>query len=153
MWHLPTPEQEDKDSLDQSDEVEIDLKAARGEPIRYMLESQDGRMFFPGTIVPYPVENKDGPCRIEARLGFPEGQALLVYLDGTKPTAQVALQTASEGESHTQKVKTDARGHAVAVVGPTVAGREAGVVKISVALPECSVAVEVPWGQGSYRPL
>lgn len=153
MWHIPTPDQEDKDSLDKADEVEIDLKAARGEPIRYMLRSQDGRLFFPGTIVPYPVESKDANCRIEGRLGFPEGQAILVYVDGVPPGAQVPIQTATEGQTHASKVTADKRGHAVAVVSPTVAGTNVGVAKISVALPGCSVAVELPWGQGSYRPL
>src|ERR1039458_1311092 len=37
MWHLPLPGQEKKVSLDQADEIEVDLKAARGEPIRYKI--------------------------------------------------------------------------------------------------------------------
>jgi hypothetical protein len=153
MWHLPTAEQEEKDSLDKADEVEIDLKAARGEPIRYMLRSQDGRLFFPGTIVPFPIESKDGNCRLEVRLAFPEGQAMLVYADGLPPGAQVPMHMASEGQTHDSKMKANAQGHAVSVVSPAVPGTNAGVAKISVALPGCSVAVDVPWGDGSYRPL
>jgi hypothetical protein len=153
MWHSPTPDQEKKDSLEPADEIEVDLKAARGEPIRYMLESPDGKFFFPGTIVPYPIESADGNCRLEARLGFPEGEGLLVYGDGLPPGDIFPLQSVSEGETHAPMETVDARGHAVAIVIPTVEGKNAGVVKISVGIPGCSVSVEVPWGQGSYRPL
>lgn len=153
MWHLPLPDQEKKDSLEQADEIEVDLKAARGEPIRYMLESQDGKLFYPGTIVPYPIESKDGNCRLEARLGFPEGEGLLVYGDGLPPGGLFPLQSVSEGETHAPMETVDARGHVVALVAPNVAGKDAGVVKISVTIQGCSVSVEVPWGQGSYRPL
>jgi len=34
-----------------------------------------------------------------------------------------------------------------------VDGNNAGVAKISMTIKTCSVAVEVPWGDGSYRPL
>jgi hypothetical protein len=153
MWHLPLPDQEGKDSLESADEIEVDLKAARGEPIRYMLASPDGKLFFPGTIVPFPIENKDGNCRLEARLGFPEGEALLVYVDGLAPGAAVPLQSVSQGETHTPNVIADERGHAVAIVAPTVASTNIGVVKISMAIRACSVSVEVPWGKGSYRPF
>jgi hypothetical protein len=153
MWHLPRPNQENKDSLDRADEIEVDLRAARGEPIRYMLASPDGKLFFPGTIVPYPIENKDKNCRMEARLGFPEAEGVLVYVDGLAPGAAVLLQTVSQGEAHASQLIADARGHAVAVVAPSVAGTNVGVVRISVSIPACSVWVEIPWGQGSYRPL
>jgi hypothetical protein len=47
----------------------------------------------------------------------------------------------------------DALGHAAAIIEPEVAGRNAGVVKISLAAPGCSVSVDMPWGAGSYQPL
>jgi hypothetical protein len=153
MWHQPKPKQQDKDSLGGADEIEVDLKAARGEPIRYMLTSADGKLFIPGTIVPYPLESKQGNCRLEARLGMPDGQGLLVYIDGLAPGAAVPLESESQGEKHSPVVTADAKGHAVALVDPTVAGTNAGVVKISVAATGCFMSVEVPWGEGSYRPL
>ena len=151
MWHLPTPDQEQKDALESADEIEVDLKAARGEPIRYMLESPDGKLFVPGTIVPYPIVSEDGKCRLEARLGFPEAEGLVVYVNGLQPGAFVPLQTATEGETHSPTMTVDAKGNAVAIVAPYVAGKNMGVVKISVAVPACTVGVDVPWGDGSYQ--
>jgi hypothetical protein len=153
MWHPPVGDQENASMLDADNEIEVDLKAARGEPIRYVLATPDGKMLLPGTVVPYPVENNAGKCRMEARLGLPEGEAVLVYVDGLAPNAVVPLQTLSEGEKHAPMLAADAKGHAVAIVEPEVAGRNAGVVKISLTAPGCSLAVEMPWGAGSYQPL
>jgi hypothetical protein len=153
MWHAPRKGQEDKVSLDSKEEIEVDLKAARGEPIRYILVSPDGKVFIPGTVVPFPVESKNGNCRIEARLGFPEGEGILVYIDGLVPGSAVPLQTVSGSETHTPQVVADEHGHAVAIVTPVVPGTNAGVVRISMSIKVCSVWVEVPWGDGSYRPM
>jgi hypothetical protein len=153
MWHSPKPKQQSKDSLSSADEVEVELKAARGEPVRYMLANVDGKLFIPGTIVPYPLVSRQGNCGLEARLGMPLGQGLLVYVDGLPPGASVPLESESQGEKHSPVVTADAKGHAVALVDPTVVGTNAGVVKISVTTTGCSVSVEVPWGEGSYRPL
>jgi hypothetical protein len=153
MWHQPNSQQEDKDSLDAKDEIEVDLKAARGEPIRYMLASPDGKFFVPGTVVPYPAESRNGNCRMEARLGFPEGEGMLVYLDGLAPSAAVPLQTVSGSVTQAPQVTADAHGHAVAIVSPTVPGTNASVVKISATTKACSLSLEIPWGDGSYRPM
>jgi hypothetical protein len=153
MWHLPVGDQESAALLDRDNEVEIDLKAARGEPVRYVLASPDGKLLFPGTVVPYPVENKDGKCRMEARLGLPQGEAVLVYVDGLAPNAILPLETVSEGEKHAPMMTADGKGHAAAIVGPEVANKNNGVVRISLKAAGCSLSVEVPWGAGSYQPL
>jgi hypothetical protein len=153
MTHLPQPEQETRDSLDKADEVEIDLKTARGEPVRYMLSSPDGKQFYSGTVVPHPIEWSDGQCRMEARLGLPEGQAVLIYVDGLLPNASMPLVSTSEGESHTAMVNSDSRGRGISIIAPSVAGKESGVVKISMRVQGCSATIEVPWGKGSYQLL
>lgn len=153
MWRAPQPNQENKESLDSKEEIEIDLKASRGEPIRYILVSPDGKLLFPGTVVPFPVESTDKNCHMEARLGFPDAEGVLVYIDGLAPGSAVPLQTVSGAETRSPQVTADEKGHAVAVVAPGVAGNNAGVAKISMTTKACSLSVEVPWGDGSYRPL
>jgi hypothetical protein len=153
MWHAPRPDQENKDSLNSKEEIEVDLRASRGEPIRYILVSPDGKILFPGTVVPFPIENTNNNCHMEARLGFPDADGVLVYLEGLVPNSAVPLQTVSGTVTQSPQVIADGKGHAVAVVAPMVAGNNAGVVKISMAIKACYVWVEVPWGDGSYRPL
>lgn len=152
MLHKPTIQQEKEVSLGKADEVEVGLNAAHGEPIRYMMASADDKLFYAGTLVPFPIESKDGKCHLEVRLGLPEGQTMLVYGDGLTPNALLQLKTVSVGEERTSMLNTDAQGRAVAIIVPYVAGKDAGVVKMSVATPDCSVAVEIPWGKGSYHP-
>ena len=152
MWHEPRPDQENKDSLSSKEEIEVDLRASRGEPIRYILVSPDAKFLFPGTVVPYPVESTNNACHMEARLGFPDADGVLVYLDGLAPNSAVPLQTVSGSVTQSPNVIADGKGHAVAVVAPMVAGNNAGVVKISMTIKACSVSVDVPWGDGSYRP-
>jgi hypothetical protein len=153
MWHAPRPDQENKESLDSKEEIEVDLKASRGEPIRYILVSPDGKILFPGTVVPFPIESTNNNCHMQAMLGFPNAEGILVYLDGLAPGSAVPLQTVSGSVTQSPHVIADDKGHAVAVVAPMAAGNNAGVVKISMAIKACSVWVEVPWGDGSYRPL
>lgn len=153
MQHPPLAEQENLDSLKRDDEIEVDLKAARGEPIRYMLASSDEKLFFPGAIVLHPAASKGGNCRLEARLAFPEGQAVLLYGDGLAPGLQIPMQIVSAGDTRTQMLTANKQGHAVAVVAPYVTGKSAGVLKMSVAATGCSASIEIPWGKGSYHPL
>jgi hypothetical protein len=153
MWHSPRPDQENKDSLGSKEEIEVDLSASRGEPIRYILVSPDGKLLFPGTVVPFPVESTNNNCHMEARIAFPDADGILVYLDGLAPGSAVPLQTVSGSGTQSPHVIADQKGHAVAVVSPMVPGNNAGVAKISMTIRACSVSVEVPWGDGSYRPL
>lgn len=153
MSHLPRTDQEEKYSLGKEDEVEVGLRSARGEPIRYMLASPDGKLFFSGTVVPYPIESKDGNCRLEARLGLPEAQTVLVYGEGLTPNTKIPMVSVSEEEKQAPVLAADGQGRAVAIIGPYVAGKDSGTVRLSVAIKGCTVSVEVPWGKGSYHPL
>ncbi len=152
MTHPPHPDEENKDALKKEDEIEVDLRAARGEPVRYMLATPDEKLFIPGAVVPYPIQSRNGNCRLEARLGFPEGQAVLLYGDGLPPGLKFPMQSVSEGKTSTQMVTANQHGQAIAIISPYVAGKAAGVLKMSVDVPGCSASVEIPWGKGSYHP-
>jgi hypothetical protein len=151
MAHRPHPDQQDKDSVDSDDEIELAFQAAPGEPMRFLLTTSDAKLLVPGTVVPYPISSEDKGCRLEARLGMPDAQAVLLYVDGLAPSADVPFQAISEGEAHPASFHTNARGHAATVDLPYVEGKDAGVLKVSVATKECSVSVDIPWGNGSYH--
>jgi hypothetical protein len=153
MVNKPRPDQENKDSVEGGDEDDFSIQAARGEPVRYLLFTLDMDFSVPGTVVPYPVEAKHGNCRLEARLTKPDGIAVLVYADGLPADSNVPYQSISGNESHPGSFHTNGSGHAAAIVLPTAAGKDAGVLKVSIAAKECSVSVEIPWGKGSYHPF
>jgi len=153
MLHRPRPDQQDKDTVDPADELDLSLQTAAGEPVRYALTSSESNLIVPGTVVPNPIEKKDGNCRLEARLAIPEAEGVIIYADGLEPGTDVPFQAVSEGESHPGSFHTNAHGHAATVNLPYVKGKSYGVLKVSVAAKGCTVSIEIPWGKGTYKPL
>jgi hypothetical protein len=151
MEAKPKPSQENSEELNEEDEVEVAFISARGEPVRFSLISADRKHMFPGTIVPHTIESADGDCRIEARLGLPHAEGVLVYADGLPPNTAVPYQSDSETESHPGKFTVDDKGHARAILLPAVKGLNAGVLKVTISTNDCNVSVEIPWGKGSYQ--
>jgi hypothetical protein len=153
MDHKPRPDQENKDSVDEDDELDLAFQAARGEPIRVILATPDDKFMVPGTIVPFPIENNDKNCHLEIRLAMPDAEAILIYADGLPPNTEVPFQSNSAGEVSQNKFTVNANGHAAAADLPYVEGKNSGIVKETLTTKECSVSVEIPWGKGSYKPL
>jgi hypothetical protein len=153
MLHRPRPDQQDKDTVDSADELDLSLQTAAGEPVRYALTSTESNLIVPGTVVPNSIEKQDGNCRLEARLAMPDAEGVLIYADGLEPSADVPFQATSAGESHPGSFHTNAKGHAAAVNLPYVKGKNSGILKVSVAAKGCSASVEIPWGKGTYKPL
>lgn len=153
MLHRPQPDQQDKDALDPADELDLSLQTAAGEPVRYALTSSESNLIVPGTVVPNPIEKKDGACRLEARLAMPGAEGVVIYADGLEPGTDVPFQAISEGEAHPGSFHTNAHGHAATVNLPYVKGKSNGVLQVSIASKGCSVSIEIPWGKGSYKPL
>jgi hypothetical protein len=151
MVHKPRPEQENSDSVEDADELDFALQAARGEPIRFILSTPDGTMLVPGTIVPFPIESKGESCRIEARLVQTDAQAVLIYADGLKPNSTVPVHVLSAGDAETTSFSVNSRGHAASVDMPDVEGKSSGTLKINVDTKGCAVSIELPWGKGSYH--
>jgi hypothetical protein len=153
MVHKPRPEQENKDSVEEADELDLAVQAARGEPIRFVLAAADGKFMVPGTIVPFPIEGKDGNCRLEIRLATPDAEAVLIYADGLPPNTDVPFQSNSAGESEQAKFSANGNGHAATADLPYVDGKGSGILKTVLNTKQCSVSVGIPWGKGTYKPL
>jgi hypothetical protein len=153
MLHQPRPDQQDKDAVEPEDELDISLQTAAGEPVRYALTSADGKLIVPGTVVPNPIEKQAGNCRLEARLALPDAEGVLIYAEGLDPNADVPFQAISEGDAHPSSFHSNAHGHAATVDLPYVKGKIAGVLRVSLAAKGCSVAIDIPWGKGTYKPL
>jgi hypothetical protein len=151
MVHKPTPDQENRNSVGRKDEVDLSLQAARGEPVRFVVGKADGKLVIPGTVVPFPIESDTGTCRLEVRLGLPDAQAVLVYADGLPANSAVPLQSDSAGESMPTTLQVNAKGHASTVDLPFVDGAVEGMLNVAVKIPGCNVAVQIPWGAGSYH--
>jgi hypothetical protein len=152
MVRKPRPEQENSDFLG-DDELQLAVQAARAEPVRYALTSYDKELLVYGTVVPFPREDSDKGCRLEARLAVPDATAVLIYADGLPANAEIPFQLLTGGEPGTGTFSVNAQGHAVTLGNPSTGGKDRGTLRVTLATMECSVAIELPWGQGSYHPL
>jgi len=152
MTHKPRPEEENSDFAGGS-ELELVAQAARGEPIRFALSSADKEIFVRGTVVPFPLKDTDGSCVLEARLAMPDAGAVLISADGLPPNTEVPVQISVAGEPEMRKFDVNANGHAVMPVVPFIAGKDHGSLKVALTTKDCSTAVELPWGKGSYKPF
>jgi hypothetical protein len=121
--------------------------------VRFALASSDKELLVSGTVVPFPREDTDRGCRLEVRLAQPDGSAVLISADGLPANAEIPFQLLTADEPGTGKFIANAQGHAVTTDYPSANGKDRGSLRVSLAIPECSVAVEIPWGKGSYHPL
>lgn len=152
MTQKPRPEEEDADFLG-DDELDLTMEAARGEPVRFALVSSDKKLFIPGTVVPYPVEDAGNGCQLEVRLAMPDAKAVLVYADGLPPNTEVPFQTLSAGQPGTGVFNVDAQGNAVTPYASQDDSGAEGPLKLTLSAKQCSASVEIVWGEGSYAPL
>jgi hypothetical protein len=138
--------------VDGADEYDLSVQVAKGEPVRFLLVANDLSLQVPGTVVPFPIEASNRKCRLELRLGMPDGEAVLVYADGLPAKTDVPFEATSGSVMKPGKLSTNAKGHAATVDFPFVAGQEAGILDVKIATKGCSVSAEIAWGKGTYHP-
>lgn len=153
LGNPPNPAQQDSETLDDGSELDVSVKAARGEPVRFVLRTEDSKTMIAGTLVPAPIESTDKNCRLRALLADPDGLSVLLYVDGFPPNAVVAAHGASHGATDEEKIYTDAKGHGVLIETPHPKGIESGTLTETVQSPACAPKVDVPWGGENFHPM
>ena len=69
----------------------------------------------------------------------------------SSPNETLTIDTASGPECGKQKATATPDGTYTAVIGPVVKRQQSGKASVTVTSQKCSVAVQFPWGGGSYR--
>jgi hypothetical protein len=151
MVHKPAPGQENSDFVGE-DEFRLAVQAARAEPVRYAIASSDKKFLAYGTLVPFPLKDTDRGCQLELRLAVSDASAVLIYADGLPANTEIPFQILSVGKPETRKFSVNAQGHAVTPAFPTSAEMASNSLRVTLTTTGCSVAVELPWGNGSSPP-
>ena len=131
--------------------IDIAFYAAKGEPKRFGLVSEDQKWKAFGTIVAFPNVNNDGACSLEAQLVTPDADAVFVTGRGFAPNIPVPQSTDSAGEVMMGTWPANAKGDLATVVMPAVRGKTFGDATILVKAPACRPKVTFHWGKGSYH--
>jgi hypothetical protein len=132
------------------DPINLRVLAGRGEPRQFAVIANDGRYRVFGQVVPFPIEQANGPCNISATMMGPNYQAIFVVVTGLQPKEEFQTIQQSGNEGATIKATAFADGSYRALLFPFVKGQPSGTVRFKVIAKVCAVDVEVPWGQGSY---
>lgn len=129
------------------DPIDVTLQLAPGEPVRLGLISTDGATKLFAKLVPVPIRGEDRGCTAEATLLTPGAELLLITGSGFPASAEIMMDSDSEGEHHDWKGKSDADGRYAGAVLPYKQGIANGVVNVSLRSTKCAPAVSVPWGR------
>ena len=132
------------------DPINLKVVAGRGEPKLFAVISNDGRYRVFGQVVPFPIENTEGPCRISATMTGPNYIGVLVVVTGLQSKEKFRIDQQWGSEPSRQKATAAEDGTYRTLVLPFVKGQSSGKLKFSANAKACAVNVEVPWGQGSY---
>ena len=131
--------------------ISFSVQAARGEPKRFVLISDDKKAKSLGTVVAFPIIGKDSGCSLEVLLGTPDGQIVMVKGSGFAPNTSVPISSDSAGEVVNGVWKIDENGNLMSSVFPQVRGKTSGETTIVVKAPGCSPKVTFRWGKDSYH--
>lgn len=134
-----------------NDPIDLVIPAAKGEPKRFGLVSDDGESKAFAYAVPFPLRSENHGCSIESLLLLQNGEAVLLHGGGFPPGADVRYDTSSEGESHSANLRADESGNVWSVALPFVAGKSHGATKASFKSGSCNPSLTYQWGAGSYK--
>jgi hypothetical protein len=119
---------------------------APGEPYRFALISKDGKYKAYLSLVPNPIEARDGSCTVSVVRLMPHFELAFLRATGFPPQTEIAVHGNSEGEIHDFKVKTNESGYLDAGVLPFKLAKSKGKMEMRFTAATCAPKVSFKWG-------
>jgi len=133
------------------DPINLKLLGGRGEVKRFALISTDDEFRAFVDIVPFPLEVKNGNCRLSVETMVPDYSVVTVRASGFFPDEHLAVTIKSSDEGAQISAQAGHDGSYVSVIAPLVKGKQSGKASIAITSTGCKLKVEFPWGQGAYH--
>lgn len=133
------------------DPINIKTTAVLGEPKRFAVVSDDGRVAGFAEAVPFPIQATDKSCKLSVVRQSPLAEMVLVRATGFVPYEMLNVSGHVGGldAAHSPTVSPD--GTWQAVIGTKAAGLDAGTATIKVTGQQCTVSIAFNWGEGSAK--
>lgn len=131
--------------------LKIKTTAVLGEPKRFAVVSDDGRVAAFAEAVPFPIEASDKGCKISVVRQTPLAEKVLVTATGLVPYEMLNVSAHVAGDDTVHSPTASADGTWQAMIGTKAAGEDSGVAKIKVTGQQCSVALSFNWGESSAK--
>ncbi len=124
---------------------------AKGEPYEVALISTDQTIKAFAKAIPFPIEVKEGRCRLWLELISPTGEAFALQGEGFEPNEEVTTVSRSNGEviQGKQKVLPDGRLPANILAPAAVTRRY--VASFTVIGKSCKLTVDYEWGPPALK--
>jgi hypothetical protein len=100
----------DRKSPEESDPVEVNFLAVQAEPKRFALVSSDGQFRAFGEVIPFPIEARDGACKVSVIMLAPLYALVSVHAEGLRPNENFQVRMQSGREVGQPKPKVDENG-------------------------------------------
>jgi hypothetical protein len=133
------------------DPIDIRAFAGRGERKRFALTSDDWTLQAFAKAVPFPIEQTADGCRLSVETSAPNYTGVVIHGSGFQPNDALTIDLASGPEGGKQQATATPEGTYTAAIFPAVKGQTSGKASVTITSPKCSVAVQFPWGEGSYK--
>jgi len=133
------------------DPIDVRAFAGRGERKQFALTSDDWALQAFAEAVPFPIEQSANGCTLSVEMSAPNYVGVLLHGSGFRPSESLAIEVTSGPQGGKQQATTSPAGTYTAVIFPAAKGQKSGKASVTITSPKCSVAVQFPWGDGSYK--
>ncbi|HEY1732405.1 MAG TPA: hypothetical protein VGG15_11680 [Terriglobales bacterium] len=133
------------------DPVNIKTTAVLGEPKRFAVVSDDGKIAGFAEAVPFPIEATNKSCKLSVVRESPLAETVLVRATGFVPYEMLNISAHLGGEDTVHSPTTSADGTWQAIIGVKAPGKDSGTASIKVSGQQCSVSLTFNWGEGSAK--
>jgi hypothetical protein len=133
------------------DPVNIKTTAVPGEPKRFAVVSNDGKVAGFAEAVPFPIEATNKKCKLSVVRETPLAETVMVRASGFVPFEMLDIISNVGGQDSTHSPTASPDGTWQAMIGTKTPGHDAGTAMIKVSGQQCSVQVSFPWGEGSAK--
>ena len=126
--------------------IQIRIQPVKGEPLRFMIVSEDQKTRVVTLTVPDPVTGEDRGCSLEAIRLTTKFEAALIRGKGFKPNEKVKYVSNSAGEVVHSTATIGANGVLLMVMEPSVKNKITGTDRIEFKASNCSPVISFKWG-------
>jgi hypothetical protein len=124
----------------------------KGEAFRIIVTSTDRTVQVFAEVYPFPIEGKDGSCRLWVEPLSHQGTTFAIYGEGFGADEDVTTISQSGGESIRKAEKAHSDGTLpVHTVAPAVIGKQSGTATFIAAGQSCAPTVNYEWGPPAMK--
>jgi hypothetical protein len=139
------------DATHKEDPIDVKAFAGLGEKKRFAITSDNWTLQAFADAVPFPIEQTVSGCSLSVEMSAPNYAGVIVRGSGFQPNESLTLDLASGPEGGKQQTNATPQGTYTMTIFPAVKGQKSGKAAVTIKTPKCGVAVQFPWGDGSYK--